>query len=248
MRDFARGFGYAFEGLGLLRQPGLRRYAAVPLLVNAVLFMVAGWYLFSSLGDLVVWVGSVLPDWLDWLALIVWPLAALGFLAIAWFGFTLIANLVGAPFNGVLAERVAVLSGHRPSSHRPLWQELLAAPLQELRKYGYFALLAVPALLLFIVPGVNLVAPLVWLTASAWMLALEYADYPMGNDGIAFADQRARLRGRRLLTLGFGAGVLLMTLVPVLNFLSMPAAVAGATRLWCVEMLNGSPLPTAGRW
>jgi CysZ protein len=245
MRDFARGFGYAFEGLGLLRQPELRRYAAVPLLVNVLLFTVAGWYLFSSLGDLVVWVGSVLPDWLDWLALIVWPLAALGFLAIAWFGFTLIANLVGAPFNGVLAERVATLSGHRPSSHPPLWRELVAAPLQELRKYGYFALLAVPALLLFIVPGVNLVAPLAWLVVSAWMLALEYVDYPMGNDGIAFADQRTRLRQRRLLALGFGAGVLLMTLVPILNFLSMPAAVAGATRLWCTEMQSGSPLPAA---
>jgi len=75
-----------------------------------------------------------------------------------------------------------------------------------------------------------------WFLYTAWMLAFQYVDYPMGNHGYKFTAIRARLRGRRLLGLGFGAATAAMTLVPVLNFVVMPAAVAGATALWVREL------------
>jgi CysZ protein len=68
------------------------------------------------------------------------------------------------------------------------------------------------------------------------MLALQYIDYPMANHGFKFSAIRSRLRGRRLLGLGFGAATAGMTLVPVLNFIVMPSAVAGATALWVREL------------
>ncbi|MEZ5582290.1 MAG: hypothetical protein R3F37_05475 [Candidatus Competibacteraceae bacterium] len=43
-----------------------------------------------------------------------------------------------------------------------------------------------PLLVLFVIPGVNVIAPLLWLVFGAWMLALQYADYPMGNHGLRF--------------------------------------------------------------
>ncbi|MEJ2515905.1 MAG: sulfate transporter CysZ [Gammaproteobacteria bacterium] len=241
--DFSRGFGYAFAGLKSLRRPGIGRYVALPLLVNLVMFAAGGWWLALSLGDLIAWVQGYLPQWLDWLAWLLWPLAVAGFLAVAWFGFTLLANLVGSPFNGLLAEKVARLEGKTPGPGRPLWQEVARAPVAEVRKLGYFAVLALPALVLFIVPVVNVAAPAVWLAVSAWMLAVEYADYPMGNEGMEATRQRDVLRRRRGLALGFGAGVLVMTLVPILNFLSMPAGVVGATLLWTREIADDS---TAG--
>lgn len=244
--DLVRGFGYALEGLRWLRRPGLRRYVAAPLAANALLFAAAGWWLFASIDEIAGRVQSLLPEWLDWLAWLLWPLAAMGFMAVGWFGFALLANLVGSPFNGLLAERVAMLAGRAPAPSGPLWREVVAAPVAELRKMAHFVLLAVPALLLFLVPGANLLAPLVWLVVSAWMLALEYGDYPMGNEGLPFADQRVRMRSRRALAIGFGGGVLLMTLVPVLNFLSMPAAVVGATLMWCRELAAGPSGPGRG--
>jgi CysZ protein len=50
--------------------------------------------------------------------------------------------------------------------------------------------------------------------------------------GLSFRDQRRLLRQHWPLTLGFGAMVLLLTLIPLLNFLAMPAAVIGATLMW----------------
>jgi len=91
---------------------------------------------------------------------------------------------------------------------------------------------SVPFLLLFLIPGINLIAPFTWLAFSAWMLAVEYADYPMGNHGLRSDEQKQRLGNKRLLSLGFGGAVTVATMIPVVNFLVMPAAVAGATAMW----------------
>jgi CysZ protein len=74
--------------------------------------------------------------------------------------------------------------------------------------------------------------PFLWLLFSAWFLALEYGDYPMANHGLSFAEQRQRLRQTRFTALAFGGGLTLLMMVPILNFVAMPAAVAGATVFW----------------
>lgn len=77
---------------------------------------------------------------------------------------------------------------------------------------------------------------MLWFLYTAWMLTLEYSDYPMGNHGLEFREMRARLRRKRVLGLGFGATTAGLTLVPVVNFIVMPSAVAGATALWVDEL------------
>jgi len=106
----------------------------------------------------------------------------------------------------------------------------------ELRKLLYFLLRALPLGLLFLIPGVNLAAPFLWALFSAWMLVIEYIDYPMANHLLHFSTQRRLLRSRRLLSYGFGGGSLLLTMIPLLNFLAMPVSVAGATALWVGEL------------
>ena len=91
--------------------------------------------------------------------------------------------------------------------------------------------------MLFFIPGINLAAPFLWFMFSAWMLSLEYLDYPMGNHGLLFSDQRPIINQRRFMSLGFGGAVNVAVMIPVANFIIMPAAVAGATALW-VEQLR----------
>jgi CysZ protein len=45
----------------------------------------------------------------------------------------------------------------------------------------------------------------------------------------------------RLTALGFGGGVTLLMMIPLLNFAAMPAAVVGATRLWCAGRTVAAP-------
>ena len=86
--------------------------------------------------------------------------------------------------------------------------------------------------MLFRSPGVNLIAPILWFLFSGWMMGLQYLDYPFANHGTFFSQQRKQLSGHRLRTTSFGGGIMLATMIPLLNFFVMPAAVAAATILW----------------
>lgn len=209
----------------------------VPIIVNVVLFTALIGWAAGYVADLVEVSMRHLPGWLDWLSWLLWPVFVLAAVLALALGFTFLANLIASPFNGLLASQAElVMTGAAPpDSGKPLWLEVAAAPLQELGKLAWFATFAIPLLLLFLVPGVNAAAPFLWLGFSAWMLCVEYADYPMGNTGMRFREQRRVLARRRFVALGFGGTVLLLTSIPLVNLLVMPAAVIGATAMWVAE-------------
>lgn len=237
MKDLLTGPAYLLEGVRLLRKPGLRRFVVMPLLINVLLFggligLAYGWVDDSSR-----YLVAKLPDWLHWLSYLVIPVFVLTSLVVIFYGFSIVANLIAAPFNGMLAEAVEChLTGRRlEGDWRQLLRDVLPSILSELRKLLYFALRALPLLVLLLVPLVNVAASVFWVLFSAWMMTVQYMDFPMANHGLFFKDQRARLRKRPLLAWSFGGLVMLATLVPVVNFFVMPAAVAGATALWVRE-------------
>ena len=61
---------------------------------------------------------------------------------------------------------------------------------------------------------------------------MQYVDYPFDNHRTTFDDMYGFLRKNCMLSLSFGAGVILVSLIPVINFFVMPAAVIGATLMW----------------
>ncbi len=235
------GFHYLLQGLRLIRQPGLRRYVLVPLLISTLCFTGAILGLSYWLDILINSMLGKLPAWLDWLRYLLWPLFALTGVLVVFYSFSILTNLVAAPFNGMLAEAVEQHLTGKPidtGGWQALAKDLLPSLLSELRKLLYFLLRAIPLGILFLIPGINLAAPFIWGLFSAWMLAIEYVDYPMANHLLHFAAQRKLLRANRVLSYGFGGSVLLITLVPFLNFIAMPAAVAGATAMWVERFRN----------
>jgi CysZ protein len=229
------GVRYLIRGLELVGKPGIRRFVAVPMVISAILFAVL-----FSLGL------SYYQDFLDWLIpdtegvagflrILLWPLFLAAFVFLFLYTFSLLANLIGTPFNGLLSQAVENHVRGQPPPELPtgtLLREMLRVLRDELRKVLYFALTAIPFLVLFLIPVVNLIAPFLFLTYTVWVMALEYLDYPMGNHRILFREQRRLLREQLLLSLGFGSAVLVLTMIPLVNLVAMPAAVAGATVLW----------------
>lgn len=240
-----QGFAMALEGLRLVFRPGLRTHVLVPVLVNLVVLGLAIWggaHLFEKL------LAHYLPEegWLGYLRWLLWPLFALAVALVVMFGFTALANLIAAPFNSLLSQKVEQLYGGQRAP-APGWgdvvRELPRTLGSELRKLGYFLLRAIPLGLLFLIPGLNLVAPFLWALFSAWFLAIEYSDYPLANRGLGFREQHRQLSAQRLTALGFGAGATFLTLIPVVNLAAMPAAVIGATLLVLrTPPPSGSPL------
>ena len=227
------GLTYVSKGFSLIRRSGLRRYVLIPLLINTLLFSGAialGIHYFDGA------MAQIVPTGWEWLEWLLWPLFVITMLLIVFYSFTLIANFICSPFNNLLAEAVErELTGHVASPQTTALQALKETPAtlwNELRKVSYFLIRALPLLLLFFIPGLNLFAPFIWFAFSAWLLSLEYLDYPMGNHGIQFPQQRQQLKQHRLNTLSFGGGIMVLTMIPVVNFIVMPLAVAGATALY----------------
>jgi CysZ protein len=229
---------YMLGGIRLLIRPGLKRYVLIPLLVNILVFGGGIWLGATGFEHLMDRMQANIPSWLVWVEWLLWPLFLVTVLVIVFYSFTLVANLLAAPFNGLLAEKVERLITGQPVGDDTGWatllRELPATLGDEVRKLLYAVIWSLPFLILaFVVP---VIGPLVWFLFSAWMLTLEYADFPMGNHGLKFRQMRATLHRRRLLSFGFGATTAALTAIPVVNFVVMPGAVAGATLMWVREL------------
>lgn len=220
-----------------MNQQGIRRFAYLPMAINIVLFSVAIWLGYSQFDS---WLNSFMPTWLpDWLLnAVMWlimPIFTALVSILVFFSFSIIANFLASPFNGPLAEAVEKrLTGQAPPS-LSLQQIIKDTPSvlwNELKKIKYFLLWIVPLFIFSWIPVVNIAAPVFWFVFSGWMLSLQYHDYPMGNHQMKFPEQREKLKTQRTLTLGFGLATLAVTMIPVVNFIVIPAAVAGATALY----------------
>lgn len=233
------GPGYLLEGLRLILRPGLRLFVLLPLTLNLLLFIALLGVAIQQFGFWVEALMPTLPDWLAFLEYLLWPLFVVLVLLIVFFTFSLVGNMIAAPFNGFLAEKVeTVVRGHDAAP--PFrWTELLALVPRtlgrELRKLAYFLPRALALLVLSLIPGVNLLAAPLWLLFGVWMMAVQYIDYPADNHKMSWDDMLAWLREKRWRSLGFGGATYAALLVPGLNILLMPAAVAGATVFWVRE-------------
>lgn len=67
------------------------------------------------------------------------------------------------------------------------------------------------------------------------MPIFQYIDYPADNHKLGWNEMLAWLRQKRWQSMSFGGIVYLVLLIPVVNILMMPAAVAGATLFWVRE-------------
>jgi CysZ protein len=243
--DITTGIQALARGLKLLNRPGVRLYVIVPLSINLVLFGALVWYGYSLFQPAVEWLMSFVPGFLDFLEWFIWLFFGMLAAITVFFSFTPVANIIAAPFNALMSEKIeSMLTGRPIASDISFAQMAINAIGSQLRKLLYIMLWAAGLLLVSLIPVINLIAPILWLVFGSWLLSLEYFDYPMGNHDLVFAEQKKRLRERRGIALGFGGAVMIMTSIPVINFVAMPVAVAGATLLW-VEQFQ-SDLATTG--
>ena len=233
------GSQYLSAGLKLVLSPGLRLFVLLPLTINLILFVaLIGFAVRQFSGWLDSLMGS-LPNWLSFLDFLLWPLFVVLLLLMVFFTFTLLANIIAAPFNGFLAEKVEVVVRGEDTFPPFSWNELLAMVprtlKRELRKLSYFLPRAIGLLILSLIPGLNLIATPLWLLFGVWMMAVQYIDYPCDNNKVSWDDMLAWLRAKRWQSLGFGGITYVALLIPFVNILMMPAAVAGATLFWVRE-------------
>lgn len=224
----------------MLSHPKLRPFVLVPLTINVLIF---GSLISWGLSNLIDWVNSWmawLPEWLSFLEWILWPIIGLTVALVTGYLFTAVALLIASPFNALLAEKAEeLITGQPVQGLEGLGAALMSVPrgiFRELAKLVYYLPMALMVLIISFIPAVNAIAPLLWLLLGAWMMSLQFVDYPMDNHQFSFKDVRIAVADRRLSSLGFGGMVAALASIPIVNFFVVPAAVVGATILYVEEL------------
>ncbi len=228
------------EGATLLLHPQLRIFIIVPLAINFVLFLIATSFLIAQFSTAIAWTLGWIPDWLDflydYLAWILWPLMIFSVLLVYGYSFGIITNLIAAPFNGLLAEKIEAHLTNTPPPPEPLSSMIPRTLGRELMKLWYFfsrgLVVVIGILILSFIPGLNILASVVGIVWGAWTMAIQYIDYPADNHQTRFKHLRDYLGDQGMNTFSFGGTVMLATMIPVVNIFAMPVAVAGATVFW----------------
>ena len=229
------GLNYLIDGFVLITQPGLKRFVMIPLIINLILFMGLFFLLRYFVSEFNVWFAHHLPAWLHWLSTVIWFLFFISFFIIIIYTFVTLANLVSAPFNSFLAEKVELYLTGRVPEERSLLDNLKDIPRimrRQLAILGYYLPRALLILILFFIPIVQAFAAILSFLFHAWFMTLTYLDYPSDNHRVPMQDVKTWMRQRRWLSLGFGVSVLVVSMIPIVNCFAIPAAVAGATKYW----------------
>lgn len=242
--QLGNGLNYLSRGAQLLISPQLRWFVLVPVLINIVLFFITTTVLIQQFGSAMDWLLGGLPSWLSFLAWILWALFAAVILLVYGYSFSLITNLLAAPFYGVLAEKTeALISGTGPEPE-PLSHMIPRTLRRELVKLWYFVsrgvLLTLAMLILSFIPAVNIIVPVIGFIWGAWSMTIQYADYAADNNRLSFTETRARLSKNRYTSLSMGGLVMLGTMIPLANIFIIPISVIGGTVYWCEELKHQS--------
>ncbi|PKI16881.1 sulfate transporter CysZ [Colwellia sp. 12G3] len=227
------GASYFIKGFSLIRQKGIRRFVFIPLLINILLFGFTFYFVYLELNRYMESIMAWLPSWLDWLSVVLWPLAVLTVLVIFSFIFSTVANWLAAPFNGLLSEKMeAILSGQETPKGEMLdiVKDIPRTLSREWQKLSYYLPRAIGFFILLCV--LPIVGQIVWFLFIAWMMAIQYKDYPFDNHKISFTQMKEVLQQNKGISYSFGITVAVFSMIPIVNLVVMPVAICGATALW----------------
>jgi len=213
-----------WQGMLLIKHKQLRKYIIIPILINFLLYSVMLYVGYEYVDGLML---QFIPDWLQWLSWLIYPLFFISFFLAGFFTFTLLANLIASPFYGELSAKTQQLLNE--STEEMVTHSFISIIGSELKRIVYLLSRSIPIVILSIIPGINIIAPLLWGVFGAWGISMEYLAYPLENEGVLFQQQRAMQKTIRVGALSFGGIVLLGLAVPVINMIMPPIAVISAT-------------------
>ena len=236
------GFNYLSKGAVLLLTPGMKRFVLIPFVANCIVFILLTVSLISHFSSLQDWFTGLFPSW-SWISYLVAFLTGLFIffvLLIYGYSFTVLTNIIAAPFYGRLAEKLEANICGESVPEESISSMILRTLRREMVKLFYFisrgVLVIIGLFMLSFVPLLNLFVPLIALLWGTWVMTLQYIDYPADNHQMPFSALRQRLKQQRLSSIGFGGVIMLASMIPVINIFIMPIAVAGGTLFWINEL------------
>ncbi|MFC3907674.1 sulfate transporter CysZ [Legionella dresdenensis] len=232
MYNFMKGTGFLLAGIKMLPARGLKRFVILPIIFNLLLFISFFYCLYYFFYPYSADLLELLPAWLGFLHVVFLAIYFVSCFLFFLSTFTVFCNLLAAPFNGLLAEKAQYML------YKEIIPELSFATIvvrsikRQLQFIGYFIPRFLLMCLLFFIPVVHPIYPLLWFFFNAWILSVQYQDFAMDNNLVSFEAMKNAIYLNKSQTLGFGSLINLLSFIPVLNIIVMPAAVIGGVFMY----------------
>lgn len=201
--------------------PSLWLFMLMPMTISVLFFGAMGWVLYHFSVDIKGAIVDSLPKFLGpflaWIAMgLVWFVAAI----LAYFGFSLVGNVLASPFNDVLAKKVLRLRGFEIREE----DGLVRGAFRAMRETASMSLFKLVAMLLLLIPGLQPLS-LIWLPL---FIGIDFYDYPWSYLRRGTLKKLGRLKVDGPNFIGFAAAFALLFSVPLVSLLLLPFAVVGA--------------------
>lgn len=245
--NFFSAFAMPFRGFGfVIRNPGLIRIWGIPVAIVfgfLVLGCAGGFHLGRVLSERWAPTPSDLGEFTDKLHWFWHQVARVLLTALGWAFSTalavIFAPIVAAPFNEMLGEEVELRELGKPVppfSWARLRRDLGRTVRLEATKVLLYLAIVVPITVAGFFSGpLSVLASGLAFAFTVAYFALDYIDGPLSRRNVGVRRRFGLITEHPAAMFGFGIGVWMLLLVPVLNLFFMPAAVVGGTRL-CLRL------------
>lgn len=238
MKDFLFGFTYPFRSLKFFfTHKKLIKYSIAPMLINLLIY--GSVFIFSYkwlMGLLDTWLGIENTEAGFWLKFLHTALLIIGFLLmlfVCYLLFTILGNIVTAPFNEEISQRVEEIVSGNEEHNMGFWEDAYISIKGEIQKLTFYLLILFLIFLLNAVPVAgSVLSAVIGVIFSCFYNALDFLDYPMTRKKMRFRDKLKVTRKGKLVTYGFGFTAFLLMFLPVINVFMKPILVAAGTALF----------------
>ena len=248
MQQVLEGFSLPVKAVKtILKYPGLKSMALVPVLVTTVIFacLIALFIYLINLLNLpndVAWefwgpcgqwlsaswnyLSGFFQGFLKWV--VMQPLC----LVVCYYIFSMVGMVLASPFNDMLSERVEKsVNPVTGTEVVPFSSKVMALSVYDSFVIVMKQLLAsIPCLPLLLIPIVGMV-PL--LTVTAWYTGVGFLDLAMARNGKRRKDHKHIFSENKLKILGLGFAMEFLFMIPFFNLLLRPIGVTAGTMLCC---------------
>lgn len=233
MTNFIKGMSYLLLGITHLPTQGLKRFVILPIIFNLFVFIGLFYLIYHYLFPFSNYYHNQLPTWLNFVSGIFTFFFVISFFLFFLATFTLLFNLLSAPFNGLLAERAQYLLRNQLTPELTFTQITVRTIKRQIQFISYFLPRFLGMCFLFFIPFIHFFYPFLWFIFNAWMLSMQYQDYAMDNNLVDFKTMKSLMKQNKDESLGFGLLINFISFIPILNIITMPAGVIGGVLMFC---------------
>lgn len=239
MKDFLFGFTYPFRSLKFFfSQSVLLKYSIAPMIINLLIYgsvFILSYSWFT--GSIDSWLGIEGTEAGFWLKFLHTALLILGFILLLFFCyllFTILGNVITAPFNEEISQRVEeIVTGTKEAHKMGFWEDAYISIKGEVQKLAFYLIILLLIFSLNLIPVAgSVIATVLGVIFSSFYNALDFLDYPMTRKKMRFRDKLKVTRKGKLVTYGFGFTAFLLLFLPVINVFMKPILVVAGTSLF----------------